>query len=429
MFALVNRLFCSCTALALCSLSGIAAAQSDYSPRSDDWNGLSHFVAQARPLGVRLEVASELDYAAMDEETSLVIIYPTIPLESSALIAHLRRGGRMLIADDFGTSDTLFEQLGLRRDTRPVTGGIHFRNQPHLPVAAPVAEDHVLTLGVHRLMTNHPTTFITDLPPVFVTGAPARTLVAVGAIGEGRLVVIGDPSVFINNMMEVRGTQQLARNVLTYLAGEANTRRLVLVSQRFGQRNGGSGIADNASEARQHFNGQLRRLSGWIASLRDVEGRPRWMSVLLSIVTLGLLALVISQLKPRPRLYSGRWLEPLAEERAAGFIGTLEYLKHPKATHLYPLMILKRVLEERLLEGLQLDAPARLPVVMEAYARFEPNKAKQKELERLLLRLASLTTPATTIEATTRVSGRELRQTFELARSLLKPLNRDIEVP
>lgn len=417
--------------LAFSLLIGVAEAeaQQDYGVSNESWNGLSHFVAEARPLGVQLEVATELDYASLGAETALIIIYPTVPLDREALVAYLRSGGRLLIADDYGTAGPLLDGLGVRRDTRPVVGGIHFRDEPHLPVAAPVSEDHVLTVGVHRLLTNHPATFITELPPVFVTGSPERPVIVVGAIGEGRLVMVGDPSIFINNMLEVRGNQQFARNLLSYLAGPDNARRVVLVTQRFGQRNGGGTIASDANEARQHFNIQLGRLSDWFASLRNADAMPPWISLVLVVLAICLIAVVIGQLRPRARLYTGKWLRPIAEERAAGFIGTLEYLKHPRATHLYPLMILKRVLEERLLDGLSLEAPARLPIVMEAYASREPNQARQKELERLLIRLSSLATSATNIEASTRISARELRRTFELARKLLKPLNRDIEVP
>ncbi len=405
-----------------------ASAELDYDPESEEWNGLDSFADQARSLGLQLDIRRELDYATIDADTSLIIVYPTVPLDEGALVSHLRRGGRMLVADDFGMSGDFLERLGVRRDERPVVGGLHFRDRPNLPIAAPVAEDHVLTVDVRRLMTNHPTTLESDLPPVFVTGSPPRTLVAVGAIGDGRLVILGDPSVLINNMLEVRSNQQFARNVLTYLGGMDNSRRLVLVAGRFGQRNGGDAIATSAGEARRNLNIQMGRMNDWFVSLAALEP-PFWLSLVASMITALLVFFVVLKLEPKAKLYSGKWLQPMGEERSAGFVGTLEYLKNPKASHIYPLMILKRVLEERLLEGLELEAPARLGEVMEAYARVEPNPGARKELEKLLLRLSTFAGTTTDGEGGPRVSARDVRRTFDLARKLLRPVGRDIEVP
>lgn len=417
------------TALSLVVYPQLAIAQGDYDPRNDDWNGLSSFVGQARSLGIDLEVRNDLDYSVIDSNSSLIFVYPTVALERSAIVAHLRGGGRILVADDFGASAPLLERLGVGRDESPVEGGLHFRDEPHLPIAAPITDDHVLTQGVRRLMTNHPATLVTDLPSVFVTGEPARTLVAVGAIGEGRLVIVGDPSALINNMLEVQSNRQFARNLLRYLAGDGG-RRLLLVTGRFGQQVGGAGVNSTVSQARRELNIRLARLSDGIAALPNRGASPRWLVALATVGSIVLLGVIIFQLKPRPRLYSGRWLRPLAEERSAGFVGTLEYFKHPKATHLYPLMILKRVFEERLLDGLDLPAPARLKSVVEAYAKIESNVGRRRELERLLLRLSTLAASAVTGDSSPlRVSARELRRTFEQARRLLKPVGRDIEVP
>lgn len=410
-------------------LSSRAAAQGDYDPENEQWNGLSHLVDQARQLDLELEVVETLDFATIDAETSLLLIYPIAELDQDALISHLRRGGRMLIADDFGVSDELLERLGVRRNDQPVTGGLFFRGDPNLPIAAPVDEQHLLAWQVRRLLTNHPTTLVTDLPPVFVTGDPPRTLVAVGAIGEGRLVILGDPSALINNMLEVRSNQQFARNLLSYLGGDEGTRRLVLVSGRFSQLNGSGSFAGSAGEARRQLNLHLGRLNDWLAGLAGGERPPRWLAALAVVGALLLLVTVVTRLEPRPRLYTGRWLKPAAEERSAGFVGTLEYLKHPKASHLYPLLILKRVLEERLLEGLGLEPPARLDAVMAAYAQREPRATVQKELERMLVWLSNLSAEAASTSASPRVSAREVRRAFEKTRRLLKSVDRDIEEP
>jgi hypothetical protein len=335
----------------------------------------------------------------------------------------------MLIADDFGTSAPLLEQLGVGRDDRPIDRGLFFRDRPTLPIAAPVSEEHVLTVGVRRLVSNHPITLVTDLPPVFVVGEPERTLIAVGAVGDGRIVILGDPSVLINNMLEMRGNERFANNLLSYLTSGGERRRLVLLSGRFSQRGSGGAMVENAGAARRETNARLARLSGSLAPPPPDQPPPLALVIIFVLLALSTVTLAISQLEPKPRLYSGRWLEPLTAQPSAGFLGTLEYLQDRSATQLYPLMILKRELEERLLDGLGMSAPAGLDQVMAQYAKIEPNRRKQKALEELLTRLSAIAGSAAASDAPAKVSARELQQTVQVARDLLKPLGRDILEP
>ncbi len=416
--------------VSLLAVPGIAGAAGDYDPESDEWNGLSRLVELARARGIDLDHPDEVDYGALGSETSLLIVYPTVPLDREALVAYLRRGGRVLIADDFGTAGPLLAQLGVERDERPIERGLFFRDRPTLPVAAPATDEHVLTVGVRRLVTNHPTTLITDLPPVFTAGQPARTLVSVGAVGDGRVVLLGDPSVLINNMLEMRGNERFARNLLGYLSGGGEGRRLVLLTGRFSQRGGGGGaMAEDASRARRETNARLARFSGSLAPPPPEQPPPLGLVIACALAALALVALVVFRLEPRPRLYSGRWLRPLTAQPSAGFVGTVEYLQDRSATHLYPLMILKRELEERLLDGLGLSAPARLNTVLAHYAKHEPSRRKQKALEGLLIRLSAIAGSAATTDAPSKISARELKRTVERARALLKPLGQDILEP
>src|SRR5690606_20633598 len=77
---------------------------------------------------------------------------------------------------------------------------------------------HPLTEGVRALVTNHPAVVHhPDLEPIFSFGERDAVVLA-GAVGAGRLVTIGDPSVLINNMLELRGNQRFAENLVDYLA-------------------------------------------------------------------------------------------------------------------------------------------------------------------------------------------------------------------
>lgn len=414
-------------ALAVALAPAAARAGRDYDPVSDDWNGLGRLVDLAHEEGLVVHVPRTLDWDHLDPGAGVLIVYPTTPVSRDGLVAHLRRGGRALLADDFGAGDQALGPLGVMRDEGAVPGGLRYRDRDELPVAMPVDEEHLLARGVRRLVANNPAAFVSDLPPVFVMGDPPRTLVAVGAVGPGRLVVLGDPSVLINNMLELRGNEQFARNLLRYVAGDGS-RPLLLATGRFAQRAGGETVSGAAAAARQELNAALLRLGD---ALRPSPSGPAplWAILLAAFGSVVTLAATLLRLGPRPRLYRGRWLLPRERQRAAGFVGTVEYLGGANATQVYPLLILKREFEARLLVGLGLTAPQRLDAVLESYGAKVRSKTEVRRLERLLLRLGGVASAAMASGSSLRISRRELERTMDLARGHLRRLGQDIEEP
>ncbi|MBI4512344.1 MAG: DUF4350 domain-containing protein [Deltaproteobacteria bacterium] len=198
------------------------ARQGDYSLEHSDWNGLSDFAALAAGLGHVIEARSTLDWNELSLHDALLIVYPRAPIEPLAVAAFLRRGGTLLIADDFGHTQGILARLGLlrqppqgRRDARWHEGN------PALPVARVLAPGHPLAQGVKELYTNHPATFrITrDATPVLGLSGD-QIIVAAGAMGEGRVVALSDPSVLINGMLAFPENLVFAGNLLRFLIPE-----------------------------------------------------------------------------------------------------------------------------------------------------------------------------------------------------------------
>ncbi|MDH5491251.1 MAG: hypothetical protein OEY14_04805, partial [Myxococcales bacterium] len=156
----------------------------------------------------------------MERDDSLLIVYPTRALPASGLSEFLGRGGRIALADDYGSGESLLRVYGITR--RPGVRGdpATLRSNPGLPVAR-AAIQHPLTEGVGTLVTNHPAILEhAELRPIFALEGDADGLLLTGAVGEGRLLALSDPSVLINNMLEFRGNRRFARNLLRYLGGD-----------------------------------------------------------------------------------------------------------------------------------------------------------------------------------------------------------------
>ncbi|MCA9578494.1 MAG: hypothetical protein KC668_23840 [Myxococcales bacterium] len=212
-----------------CALSalGVAHAQErPYAPESEAWDGLSRLVEIAAEHHIPLEVPSELDLGSLTREDALVILYPSESLPAS-LGGFMAEGGRVAVADDFGEAGSFLRIFGITRVPVSAEG---LRGNPNLPIAAPRGA-HPITAGVSALVTNHPTALAhPELVPVFALGEADAAVVLAGAVGSGRLIVIGDPSLLINNMMQFRGNERFALNLLQYLKSGNGSGRVFLMT-------------------------------------------------------------------------------------------------------------------------------------------------------------------------------------------------------
>ncbi len=237
----------------------------DFSLYNPLWNGcfllrmeLSRNGYDVRPL------ISSLSVLSREEGATVIILSPSSiinPIELMELVNFVREGGGLLIADDFGAGNIftilLFALLGLPSPTfygKPLygslTGGI--TTWTYTPVVNQFNASHPIFKDVKQVILNFPTALL-NVPPenqvaALVPGLidfdmdmqieplnpdmllPIATVVAaydldninVGgyrvSYGKGRIVVVGDPSIFNNEMLLKGDNLRFMVNLVNWLS-------------------------------------------------------------------------------------------------------------------------------------------------------------------------------------------------------------------
>ena len=157
------------------------------------------------------------------------------PAEADGVRAFVEGGGTLVVADDVdGPANALLADVGAeaRLDGRRLRDEQHYYRAPALPVAADVA-DHAYTRDVDALTLNHATAVVpAGATPIVRTSGVAYLdsdgngalddgepvgpfpVATVEPVGEGRVVVVSDPSAFVNAMLERPGNRAFATAVV-----------------------------------------------------------------------------------------------------------------------------------------------------------------------------------------------------------------------
>jgi len=232
-------------ALVAATLLGVAVAASTsaaafglYNP---SWEGTSELRTVADETGTRTTVARNVSsYRMAGSNTVAVVLAPDrgyTEQEAAAIRGFLNRGGTLVVAEDVGdTGNELLAGVGassrvngtLLRDER-----YNYRS-PAMPVARNVIENETLTRGVDRLTLNYgsvvepgneSTVLVRSSEFAYLDAngngelddnerLASRPVATVERVGRGRVVVVSDPSVFINTMLERQGNRRFARNLV-----------------------------------------------------------------------------------------------------------------------------------------------------------------------------------------------------------------------
>jgi hypothetical protein len=266
--------------------TGRAGAAADYALDSGDWNGLGTFATIARAAGCVVERGTTLDWSTARASDVLFFVYPRSPIDPARLKRWLAAGGTAVIADDFGAAGPALQALSIERRAladgeAPETWDEH----PALPIARPGLKT-ALGRAVPGVVANHPAALVTALPATYRFSDDAALLVE-GHVGRGHFVALADPSVLINQMLELDDNRELVR----VLAGElcaAGDRRIVVYSHGFTSRGEPPSELpriDASSVVGQVTRGLERINDATAQTLADRAGRPA-----LVVLALGLLA-------------------------------------------------------------------------------------------------------------------------------------------
>ena len=212
-----------------------ALAPIDYAADADAWNGLGYLETTAAEARVQLRRVATLDLGRLVSGDVLLWVFPSAAVgavgaddadafarraridEVEEMLAFVQDGGRLILADDFGSSAELLRRLGIERHDASPPGQLHRQGSAgDLPVVRP-ARDHFLFFNVDELVANHPAFFTGAGDPILTFDDPSQRLVVERAWGSGRLLAIADPSLLLNQMLRrFYGNKQFAANVLRY---------------------------------------------------------------------------------------------------------------------------------------------------------------------------------------------------------------------
>ncbi len=232
----------------------IVTTRADFSVYNPNWNGCSHFAVKTYEAGKftpNLQLSNEQDMELVDRDitsydlepssSTLVFLGPKADFtgkERDYVHRFLMGGGRVLLSDDFGSANSLLGGLNTSsRFNGDLLLDMSFEKKPDFGVAYQI-NDHPITDGVYLLMMNRPTVLKPDEDAeVLVQTSKASWLdrdedgaydedepsgsfpvLSVEDYGMGELILLSDPSIMINSMLDKVDNQRFVDNVLGYLS-------------------------------------------------------------------------------------------------------------------------------------------------------------------------------------------------------------------
>ncbi|NJE85994.1 DUF4350 domain-containing protein [Thermococcus sp. CX2] len=206
-------------------------SSTQYSAFNTDWDGISNFVRLIHEDGRQIvPIFESFDIANISGKNGvLLIVGPNMTFtdaEIEQLKAFVERGNTLFIADDFGTGNEILRALNLSVSISSYPLRDFFYEEDDRLIVSVRIEDPILARNVTKIVTNEPSA-------VLVTGGSAVYASKVAMInfqrrqysllteveyGEGRVVILADPDVLINQLYDEN--EPFLRNLVEYLGGD-----------------------------------------------------------------------------------------------------------------------------------------------------------------------------------------------------------------
>lgn len=391
------------------SMQGATASAQDYSPENAAWNGLSALMEIAQSEGIALRARDRLNLAEVTADDAIVVLFPTEGLPIRSLSAFLEEGGRLVVADDFGAAQELLSQFEIERRP-PSNEAARLRGNPALQVALAEAT-HPLSEGVDALLTNHPTALHHPvLAPLFSLDGDG--LVITGAVGAGRFIAIGDPSLFINNMLELKSNRRFASNLLHHVQGDRGQVFLLVGDATM---HGAYGDPANLPPGQW-----VQAMASKLAKLELPPEATLWLGATL----LALFLIVGATALPSASPYRSSRLFPRSS-LGGGFIARVAHHSSSSGRLLHAALSYRFELERQLLDRLGLSAPLAFEKVEERLRRHGISDAEIAELKSTLAELDALAPHANSARRAPALGKRRLLAVVEVGERILKRLDTD----
>jgi hypothetical protein len=322
-------------------------------PGGEDWEGLADFLRLAqKELDSRHVVTTErIDLGDLSPDDTLVLVHPERELDSDELEFFMHAGGNVVLLDDFGTGDAVLAHFHMQRVPLPARPAKMLRGNPAFAVAEP-ASSHPAVSDVAHVVTNH-ATGISDygLKPLLVVQGrdePNVLLAAVGAVGAGHFVAVGDPSIVMNAMLRYPGNRAFALSLVRFAAGDGAARRgrvFVLandftITGRYGENAVAGGLRRSFRGILDAFRQGVSPLAAYLAAL---------------LVGLGIVVWASARAGRTHAPLPPRYVRPTSIAAQGGVAGHAAALAAPGASRTAILVELKSAIEEVLATRLGLE--------------------------------------------------------------------------
>ena len=232
----------------LISVPLLNTTKEDFSTYNTAWNGASDAKALASSDGYTTSSVLALSEIGTSGHGVLFMLNPNSSVgfsasDASTLQSFVRNGGVLVLANNFGNGNAVLSGLGVLGEARFNGSLLEDNVSKGVDAALPLITDVTasgLTGGVHELYFNYGTAL--DVSGTNVTvlarSAPTSYLLAPGGgnatvnattgahpvlatldYGNGRIVLLSDPSVFSNDMLGQADNQQLLTSMFANLTG------------------------------------------------------------------------------------------------------------------------------------------------------------------------------------------------------------------
>ncbi len=206
-------------------------SEADYTLENYGWNGLSQLSSCVKPL------YSIADLPVPGSGNTLLIISPATnfsPDESEHVLSFMQSGGKVVVMDDFGKANSLLNGINSPVTINPVLlcqQDDYYKNQS-FPIAENISPS-VYSDKVTKLVLNYPASLlVTDNAQVLASSSQtgwldnrnitldaneqmgAYPVMARAPYGDGALLVVSDPDVLVNSMLDKGDNRAFLSNIL-----------------------------------------------------------------------------------------------------------------------------------------------------------------------------------------------------------------------
>jgi len=204
----------------------VIKTSAEFSMFNTKWNGCSEFAKLLAEKGEIIPVMYPYNSVELSRlDGVLVVVGPDVDfssLEAEEVRGFLENGGTLFIADDFGTANSLLEKLGVKAKFSTQLKDVFYSKRAEFPVVVRI-EDPELAVGVEKVTLNIPSAIVGKgegevfSSKVSVVGKNMGSYPVMAEIkyGEGKIIMLSDPSILINDMFEEN--RQFIGNLAEYL--------------------------------------------------------------------------------------------------------------------------------------------------------------------------------------------------------------------